>query len=251
MKLWLADYLLSSPLLLLLLSFVPVPAVCFLLPADFEMTKETTMKMSVYCGYRLLSLFFVFAWIKRWQGQSILVCVYAALFLPCSVCYFFLYVCAPLYFFSSVSPLPVFSFFSLSPAFEKMVMLTLFLWVFLLRLSLFFFVSVPCVIRLPLPGSWPVCPSLFSRFFLWVLLEFFFLPCSGFFFPFYRDPAACLQPVLPLQDCYLPRTRSWARDVVHDWICCRFSGLRLNRDEDHTTVPPATATFRPKDTFSF
>ncbi|KAI5599321.1 hypothetical protein BDE02_02G188600 [Populus trichocarpa] len=98
-KLWLADYLLSSPLLLLLLSFVPVPAVCFLLPADFEMTKETTMKMSVYCGYRLLSLFFVFAGIKRWQGQSILVCVYAALFLPCSACYFFLYFCAPLYFF--------------------------------------------------------------------------------------------------------------------------------------------------------
>jgi len=50
-KLWLADYLLSSLLLLLLLSFVPVPAVCFLLPIDFEMTKETTMKMPVYCGY--------------------------------------------------------------------------------------------------------------------------------------------------------------------------------------------------------
>jgi hypothetical protein len=50
---------------------------------------------------------------------------------------------------------------------------------------------------------------------------------------------------------YLPRTRSWARDMVHDWICCRFSGLRLNRDEeDHTALPPATTTFRPKDTFS-
>jgi len=67
-KLWLADYLLSSPLLLLLLSFVPVPAVCFLLPADFEMTKETTMKMPVYCGYRLLSLFFCFCRDKTMAG---------------------------------------------------------------------------------------------------------------------------------------------------------------------------------------
>jgi len=50
---------------------------------------------------------------------------------------------------------------------------------------------------------------------------------------------------------YLPRTRSWARDVVHDLNCCRFSGLRLNQDEeDHTALPLATATFRPKDTFS-
>jgi len=88
-KLWLADYLLSSLLLLLLLSFVPVPAVCFLLPVDFEMMKETTMKMPVYCGYWLLSLFFFFAGIKWWQGQSIFVCVYAALFLSSFACYFF------------------------------------------------------------------------------------------------------------------------------------------------------------------
>jgi len=40
-------------------------------------------------------------------------------------------------FFSSVSPFPVFSFFFLSLAFKKMVMLTLVLWFFLLRLSLF------------------------------------------------------------------------------------------------------------------
>ncbi|KAJ7002628.1 hypothetical protein NC653_007968 [Populus alba x Populus x berolinensis] len=32
------------------------------------MTKETTMEMPVYCGCRLLSLFFVFAGITRWQG---------------------------------------------------------------------------------------------------------------------------------------------------------------------------------------
>jgi hypothetical protein len=50
---------------------------------------------------------------------------------------------------------------------------------------------------------------------------------------------------------YLPRARSWARDVVHDWNGCRFPGLRLNRDEgDHTTLPLATATFRPRETFS-
>jgi len=90
---------------------------------------------------------------------------------------------------------PLFLFFSLSPAFEKMVMLTLVLWVFWLRLSLFFFVSVPCVIRLPplllglslifrpkasscfcfSPLFFPLCyssstPSLFPVFFLLSLL---------------------------------------------------------------------------------
>uniref|UniRef100_A0A6M2ENZ0 Uncharacterized protein n=1 Tax=Populus davidiana TaxID=266767 RepID=A0A6M2ENZ0_9ROSI len=94
----------SAPSSAFLCSCAPVPAVCFLLPADFEMTKETTMEMPVYCGCRLLSLFFVFAGIKRWQGQSILVCVYASLFLPCSTCYFFLYFCAPLYFFLCPPP---------------------------------------------------------------------------------------------------------------------------------------------------
>jgi len=183
-KLWLADYLLSSPLLLLLLSFVPVPAVCFLLPADFEMTKETTMKMPVYCGYRLLSLFFCFCRDKTMAGTiNPCLCVCCPFSPLLCVLFLFVFLRASL-FFSSVSPLPVFSFFSMSPAFEKMVMLTLFLWVFLLRLSLFFFVSVPCVIRLPLLSSWPVRPSLFSGFFLWVLLEFSSSSALGFSSPF-------------------------------------------------------------------
>jgi len=40
----------------------------------------------------------------------------------------------------------------------------------------------------------------------------------GVLLPFINFPADCLSSVLPLQDCYLPRTRSWARDVVLDWI---------------------------------
>jgi len=138
-KLWLADYLLSSPLLLLLLSFVPVPAVCFLLPADFEMTKEKTMKMPVYCGYRLLSLFFCFCRDKTMAG-TINPCLCVCCPFSPLLCVLFLFVFLRLSIFSSISPLPVFSFFSLSPAFEKMVMLTLVLWVFYcvcLCLSLF------------------------------------------------------------------------------------------------------------------
>jgi hypothetical protein len=73
-----------------------------------------------------------------------------------------------------------------------------------------------------------------------------------FFLPFYRDPVVCLQPVLPLQDCYFPRTRSWARDVVHDWIgfvadfqlpC--WIGMEKTHD-----CSPATVPFRQKWEFS-
>jgi len=106
-------------------------------------------------------------------------------------------------------------------------------------------------------------PPLFSGFFLWVLraffLFFFFLffllcfsvLCSGFSSPFYREACPSTSPTFAGL-LWNPRTRSWARDVVHDRICCRFSGLRLNRDEeDHMAVPPATTTFRQKLTFSF
>jgi len=52
------------------------------------------------------------------------------------------------------------------------------------------------------------------------------LPPSPLIFgPFYRDPAACIQPTGLLSS----PTRSWARDVVHDQICCRLSAPLLNR----------------------
>jgi len=87
---------------------------------------------------------------------------------------------------------------------------------------------------------WVDC-SVFSGFFSPLVL--------GFLLPFIETHSLPL--ISPaFAGLYLPRTRSWARDVVHDWICCRFSGLRWNRDEeDHTALPLATATFRPKDTF--
>jgi len=86
--------------------------------------------------------------------------------------------------------------------------------------------------------------SVFALFF-----GFLFLPVLGFLLPFIETHSLPL--ISPaFAKLYLPRTRSWARDVVHDWICCRFSGLRLNRDEeDHTALPLATATFRSKDIF--
>jgi len=198
-KLWLADYLLSSPLLLLLLSFVPVPAVCFLLPADFEMTKETTMKMSVYCGYRLLSLFFVFAGIKRWQGQSILVCVYAALFLPCSACYFFLYFCAPLYFFLCFPSPCVF------------VLDSVFFWVDcsgFLGFSLVFWVGSSSLFFSP-------CVISFSGFLLCFCSRSPFPPSALLCSAFYKAQRACpsnqswlCRTVIP------PRTGLWAENVV-------------------------------------
>jgi hypothetical protein len=66
------------------------------------------------------------------------------------------------------------------------------------------------------------------------------------------DPIACLQPVLPLQDCYFPRTRSWARDVVHDWI--RFVAVFqlpcwIEMEKTHD-CSPATVLFRQKWKFS-
>jgi len=110
----------------------------------------------------------------------------------------------------------------------------------------------------------PFC-SLFLSVFGFVLcfLCFFFFVLNSVFLGWFFPPLV-LGLMLPFIEThnlplispafaglYLPRMRSWARDVVHDWICCRFSGFRLNRNgEDHTALPPATATFRPKDTFS-
>jgi len=96
--------------------------------------------------------------------------------------------------------------------------------------------------------SFSLCIISFSGFLLWFWLSFLL----WFFLPFYRDPVVCLQPVLPLQDCYFPRTRSWARDVVHDWIgfvadfqlpC--WIGMEKTHD-----CSPATVPFRQKWEFS-
>jgi len=110
-------------------------------------------------------------------------------------------------------------------------------WCF--RSSLYFFLS--CVL----------CALLFLGW----LLSFFSVGCSVFwvlsipflwFSPPFINPADCLSSVLPLQDCYLPRTRSWARDVVLDWIesVADFPACWIGMEKTNTTVLPAAATFR-------
>ena len=103
----------------------------------------------------------------------------------------------------------------------------------------------------------PVSGFLLFWFFVYVSSLVLFLPlifdapCYGFSSPIYREACPSTSPAFAGL-LWNPRTRSWARDVVHDRICCRFSGLRLNRDEeDHMAVPPATTTFRQKVIFSF
>jgi len=129
-----------------------------------------------------------------------------------------------------------------------------FLCIYFLVYALFFFGFLLCFgLMFPFLTLYFFWLCLVCSVFLGWLLCFsgLLLPLVlGFLFPFIETHSLPL--VSPaFAGLYLPRTRSWARDVVHYWICCRFSGLRLNRDEeDHTVLPPATATFRPKDTFS-
>jgi len=84
---------------------------------------------------------------------------------------------------------------------------------------------------------------VFLLFLLWFCPPFFF--SLGVLLPFI-NPADCLPSVLPLQDCYLPRTRSWARDVVLDWIesVADFPACWIGMEKTNTTVLPAAATFR-------
>jgi len=90
-----------------------------------------------------------------------------------------------------------------------------------------------------------------SSFSYYVLFLWFFCPPLLWFCLLFIETHSLPLISPAFAGLYLPRTRSWAGDVVHDWNCCRFSGLRLNWDEeDHTALPLATTTFRPKDTFS-
>ena len=75
------------------------------------------------------------------------------------------------------------------------------------------------------------------------LPSFFF--SLGVLLPFI-NPADCPPSVLPLQDCYLPRTRSWARDVVLNWIesVADFPACWIGMEKTNTIVLPAAATFR-------
>ena len=121
------------------------------------------------------------------------------------------------------------------------------LWFRFLLCPLFFLVSVPCVIRLPLVLLWffflffvqPCCSPVFWVF-LWVLLciffgfvfclsppslcffslffpLFFLFFCSGFSSPFYRETCPSTSPAFAGL-LFKLRTGSWARDVVHDLL---------------------------------
>jgi len=194
------------------------------------------MKMPVYCGYRLLSLFFVFAGIKRWQGQSILVCVYAALFLPCSACYFFLYFCAPLYFFLCFPSPCVFVLDSVFFWVDCSVFLGFFLCLqgqkqWLSQYSYlscsFTFPSLFCVLFFCSVFLLSVFALVFSVFWVHLLL----LLCSAF----YKAQRACpsnqswiCRTVIP------PRTGLWAENMVTigSGFAADFPASLLNRNEE-------------------
>ena len=59
---------------------------------------------------------------------------------------------------------------------------------------------------------------------------------SRFSSPFYREACPSTSPAFAGL-LWNPLMRSWARDMVHDRICCRFSGLRLNRDGENARSP--------------
>jgi len=86
-----------------------------------------------------------------------------------------------------------------------------------------------------------ICSLVFLLWFCPPFLSF----SLGVLLPFI-NPADCAPSVLPLQDCYLPRTRSWARDVVLDWIesVADFPACWIGMEKTNTTVLPAAATFR-------
>jgi len=115
-----------------------------------------------------------------------------------------------------------------------------FLWIYALFFLcsflrfLVFRLGLASVLPLPVfvfhPGSWPVRPSLFSGFFLWVLLEFFLplLLCSAL--PFIELESLKTSPVFAGL-LFKSRTGSWAGDVVHDLlqISCWIGFLCANR----------------------
>jgi len=88
----------------------------------------------------------------------------------------------------------------------------------------------------------PILVSVFF-FFCFVFLSFFplfSLSLPLFCSPFYRDWAACPK-TNPAGLLFNPRTRSWARDVVHDWIgfAADFQlPCWIGMKKTSTTVPP-------------
>jgi len=94
---------------------------------------------------------------------------------------------------------------------------------------------------------------------LWIsalfLLWFPGVPSPLFCSPFYRDRVVCPQTSPTFAGLlFNPRTRSWARDVVHDWIGLLqifSSPVESGWRRQARLFQPATVPFRQKWIFSF